>query len=66
MREFAAGPRPEHDCLGFIEARLRLVMVDAEALVVVNVIGAAAAEPDDEAPFRQIVEQRHLLASRIG
>src|SRR5437588_47276 len=56
MREFAAGPRLKHDRLGFIEARLRLVMVDAEALVIIDVIGAAAAEPDDEPPFRQIVE----------
>ena len=44
-----------------VKARLRLVMVDAEPLVVVDVVGAAAAEPDDEPPFEHIVEQRHLL-----
>lgn len=61
MGEPAPRPRPEHDRLGFIKTRLGLVMIDAEALVVVNVIGAAAAEPDDEPAFHQIVEERHLL-----
>src|SRR5205823_4755417 len=61
MRKTAAGPRPKHDRLGFIKARLRLVMVDAKTLVVVNVVGAAATEPNDEPPFEDIVEQRHLL-----
>ena len=36
-------------------------MVDAETLVVVDVVRAAAAEPDDEPAFRQIVDDGELL-----
>ena len=39
MLEFALGPRPDHDLLGFVETRLSLVMVDAKALIVIDVVG---------------------------
>ena len=61
MDECAAGPCLDHDRLDLVEPRLRLVMVDAEALVIVNVVRAAAAEPDDQPAFEQVIEQRHLF-----
>jgi len=61
MPEGILGPRLDDDVLGLVEAGLRLVMVDAEALVIIDVVGAAAAEPDDEPPLRQMVDDCELL-----
>jgi len=36
-------------------------MVDAEALIVVDVVGAAATEPDDEPALGDVVEDGDLL-----
>ena len=36
-------------------------MVDAKALVVIDVVGGAAAEPDDQPPLGDMVEHRELL-----
>jgi hypothetical protein len=43
MLEFLALPGFEHNRLGFLEPALRLGMIDAEALVVVDVVGGASA-----------------------
>ena len=59
--ERALGPCLGEDVLGFVQARLCLVMIDAEALIIVDVVGAAAAEPDDEPALGQIVENGDLL-----
>ena len=61
MRELAIRPGAAHDPFGLVEPRLRFVVVDAETLVVVDVVGAAAAEPDDQSALQQVVEQRNLL-----
>src|SRR5438477_10950836 len=61
MSERTFGPGPNDDRLGLVEAGLRLVVVDAETLIIVDVVGAAAAETDDELPLGQIVEDRKLL-----
>jgi hypothetical protein len=42
------------------------MMVDTEALVIVDVVRRAPSQTDDEAPFRDIVEDRQLPARRIG
>ena len=36
-------------------------MIDAEALVIIDVVGGAAAEPDDEPALGDVVEHRQLL-----
>ena len=59
--ECAAFESAGHDRLGLVEARLRLVVVDAETLIVVDVVGAAAAQPDDQPTLGQVVEHRDLL-----
>ena len=59
--ERLAGPRGDQNLLRLLQALLRLVMVDAEALVIVDVVRGAAAETDDEPPFGDVVEERQLL-----
>ena len=59
--EFTLGPGPDHDLLGLVEPRLGFVMVDAKALVIIDVVGRAAAEPDDQSPLGEVVDDRDLL-----
>src|SRR6185437_10246161 len=61
MGELAAGPGLEHDRLGLLEAVLGLAVVETEALVVVYVERAAAAEPDDQLALQHLVEEGDLL-----
>ena len=61
MLELLAAPGLEHDRLGLLEARLRLGVVEAVALVVVDVVGGAAAQPDDQPALADVVDQRELL-----
>ena len=61
MLEVLARPRLDDDLLGFVEARLSLAMVDSKALVIVYIIGGAAPQPDDQAPFGNVVENGDLL-----
>jgi hypothetical protein len=42
-----AGPRGNQDIFRLLQTLLRLVMVDAEALVIVDVVRRTAAETDD-------------------
>ena len=59
--ELAAGPGLDHDVLGLVRRSCASVMVDAEALVVVDVVRGAAAEPDDQPALADVVEKGHLL-----
>src|SRR5262249_34347007 len=61
MLDLLAGPRLADDLLGLLEARLRLLGVEPEALVLVDVVEGATVEADDEASFAEVVEQRKLL-----
>src|SRR5271169_6847 len=59
--EVLPGPGLDKDPLGFLQTCLGLVMVDAETLVIVDIVGGAAAETDDEAPLSDIVEDSQLF-----
>ena len=61
MLEVLAGPRLDDDLLGFVEARLSLAMVDPKALVIVDIVGGAAPQPDDQTTFGDVVEDCDLL-----
>ena len=61
MLELLAAPCLEHDGLGLLEARLRLGVVEPVALIVVDVVGGAASQPDDQPSFADVVDQRQLL-----
>ncbi len=61
MAEACLGPGPDQDLLGLVEARLRLMVVDAKALIIIDVVGGAAAEADDEPALEDVVEHRQLL-----
>ena len=56
-----AAPRLADDRLGLVEPPLRLPVGNAETLVIVYVIGSAAAEPDDKPSFTEVTDQRELL-----
>ena len=66
MLEFFTFPGFEHDRLGFFEPGLCFGVVNAEPLVVVYVVGGAPAQPDDQPPFAQVVDQRDLLGHADG
>jgi hypothetical protein len=51
MFERFALPGLEHDRFGFFEPRLRLGVIDAEALVIIDVVGGTAAQSDDQPAF---------------
>ena len=59
--EVLGGPRLDHDVLGLEQPLVGLARVDAIPLVVVDIVGGAAAEADDQASPADIVDQRHLL-----
>ena len=61
MDELTAGPRPYQNLFRLFQALLRLVVINTETLVIINVVGRAAAEPDNEAPLGDVVEDRQLL-----
>ena len=64
--ELLLGPSPEQDPLSFFQARLSLVVVDAEALVIVNIVRGAAAKTDNQPPLGNVVEDANCSARRIG
>ena len=61
MLELSPSPGGEHDGFGLLKARLGLVVVDAVALVVVDVVGGAAAQTDNQPALADIVDKRELL-----
>src|SRR5271166_6705684 len=61
MLELFAAPGLEHDRLGLLEARLSLGVVEAVALIIVDVIRGAAPQSDDQPSLADMVDQRELL-----
>ena len=55
------GPGGHKDVLCLLQPRLGLVVVDAKTLIVVNVVGRAAAEADNQTALGDVVEDRQLL-----
>jgi len=65
MREFLVrGPGFDQHVEAFVEARVGLVHVDAEALELV--VAIALADAEIESPARQQVERRGLLGQENG
>ena len=60
--EFLAAPGLEHDRLGFLEASLRLGVVKTVTLIVVDVVGGTASQPDDQPTLADVVDQRELFS----
>src|SRR5215471_6482405 len=61
MTEAFSGPCRNEDPLRLLQPVLRLVMIDAETLIIVNIVRRAAPETDDEPPLRDVVDDRQLL-----
>jgi len=51
----------KHDRFRFLEPSLRFRVIDAESLVVIDVIGGAAAETHDQPAFRYMVDEGDLF-----
>src|SRR5262249_20943987 len=66
MLEVLLGPGLAKNLLGFLQTCLGLVMVDAETLIIVNIVRGPAAEADHQAPFCNIVEDCQLLSKADG
>ena len=54
-------PRLDHDLFGLDQAVVRLLRIDAVALVLVDVERRAAPEPDHDPASADVVDQGHLL-----
>jgi hypothetical protein len=59
--EWFAAPGPEHEGLGFLQPCLRFGMFDPVALIVIDIVGCAAAETDKQPATAQVVDQCQLL-----
>src|SRR5215472_3532205 len=59
--EVLLGPGFDKDLLDFLQTRLGFMMVHAEALIIVNIVGGATAETNDQAPLGNVVEDRQLF-----
>ena len=66
MLELLAAPCLEHDGLGFLEARLRLRMVEAVALIIIDVVRRAAPSPTISRPLLMLSISASCSAMRIG
>ncbi len=66
MIQRLALPGLEHDRLGLLKPSLRLGVIDAVTLVVVDIVGRAATKPDDQPALADMSISAICSASRIG